>query len=331
MSIVVITATEALNTIKTEPSKILTLKKKIMPQGKSYKGNAFYLSTTWTAGGKTSSGWFNAKDITITRGIADPAKRDPSSKYTIEEQEKMRLQLQSTVSRSGDFGQFLSLFNVEWKAMVGRERTKTGLIGISNRQVHEIVQTVYGSSHPTNAGGEIEDPVVRIKIDFSLFPSSMKPDFLADQPRTQFFDFTKPFTDPTDGKTHYRPATVIDPKTGKEAPVDASNLHLFVTTGSIIRHIRCMISSVAVTSTWVAMQIIANRVIIEKGAPDGFSDEDFEDGPSNGTPVINDTPQSISLPQQPLISLQHHADNTEEDKPITMTDEQSEKLINNIM
>ncbi len=270
----IINASEALNAIKAAPETILTLVKK--PGDKTYTGGVKYLTAQWNIAGKTL-GWFSADNIKITKGMPDiippvPHKNDIDKRTY----ENMRLQIQTSVANAGDFGQFLNLLDPVWTKLVATLSVKGGLIGLSDRKTHCIVQTKTSLKNEENPGALIEDPIIRFKISFAKFPGTFKPESLANQPKTQFFDFKKPYTD-EEGKPQFRQATIKDPVTGKEVLVDESNLHLFLTRNSIIRRGRFMMTSVSISQSYVSFAMEAGRLVIESAPPTVFSDDDFSD------------------------------------------------------
>ncbi len=267
MSLKVITAEEALATIKANPGKVLVVKEK-PGEKKTYKGGAKFLDAHYHIGSTVNKdGWFSFKDVQLTDGIADPAnKADSRTEF-----EPMRLQLQSTVKNAGDFGEFLNLLNKDWTACVDK-LAESGVISLKGKQIHGIVQDKYSDQHKTNPGGDIEDPIVRFKVDFGLYPATYPHKWLQGKPKTTFFDYNTRYID-ENKREQFKPAKVKDPKTGLEVPVTAENVHLFATKGSWIRCGRVNISSVADTKSWISMPIAINKVVIEQGEPEGFSDE----------------------------------------------------------
>ncbi len=265
MSIKVFTAEEALAAVTADVTKVLNIEKK--KEDKAYKGTKF-LNVYWNISNEVKkSGWFSIEDVELTDGVADPAnKNDKRNDF-----EGTRLQLQTTVSKCGAFGQFLLTLNPEFKATLLR-LVEDKTIVLLNRDLHDLVQLTLAMTNEKNPGGIIEDPIIRFKVDFRTFPPTYMHKFMAGLPKTQFFDWNTRYLDDA-GREQFKAAMVTDPVTGLETPVVSENLHLFVTKGSIIRKGRIMMPSVAISSKCVSMPIQINRCVLEPGASAGFSDE----------------------------------------------------------
>jgi hypothetical protein len=207
----------------------------------------------------------------LTCGVADP--EDLNDKRN--EFEGTRLQHQTSVSKAGAFGEFLSKLNPIFKQNV-ETLAANGTISLDKKEIHGLVQTHYSASHPEKPNEPMEDGVVRFKIDFDTFPGMYKHKFLRGQPRTQFFDYSTRYID-ADGREQFKVA-MVENDDGEMEPVTTKNLHKFVTKGSIIRRGRIMMPSVPVSKSYVSLPIVCNRIILETGADDGFSDD---------APVVN--------------------------------------------
>lgn len=266
MSIKVYTAEEALAAVQANPNKVLTAEKK--KDDKPCKGGSRFLNAYWTVGADVKKdGWFSIENIPLSDGIADPSnKNDKRNDF-----DGTRLQLQTSVSRAGAFGQFLNLLNPGWRTYVD-SLIKDGVINANGKKVHDLLQLTLSDNNEKTPGAKIEDPIIRFKIDFGTFPQLYKHKFLVGQPKTQIFDFRTEYTDDK-GNKQYKPAMVKDPATGADVPVNEKNIHLFVTKGSVLRKGRIMITSLAISQSWISLPIYINRAVIEPGAEEGFSDD----------------------------------------------------------
>lgn len=263
MSIKVFTAQECLKAINDDPSKILTIEKK--KDDKEYSGTRFMNAYYNIGDNIKKDGWFSIENVALSNGYADPAdKQDKRNTY-----KGTREQLETTVSKAGDFGQFLLKLNPEWikqaKHIVETDKKADG------QKPHELLQSVLSKKNETNPCGPIEDPIVRFQVDWKNFPAKYKHKFLAGQPRTQFFDYRTKYTD-ENGKVQFKPAVVIGDD-GSEEPVNDKNAHKFITKNSIIRHGRLNAPSVPISQFWISHPCIMTRCVIEPGVEDGFSDE----------------------------------------------------------
>lgn len=264
MSVKVFTAQEALKAVNDDSSKVLVAEKK--KDDKTYKGTRF-LNAYYNIGTDAKKeGWFSIENVELSNGVADPNnKEDKRNEY-----EGTRLQLETTVSKAGDFGEFLLKLNPEWKKLV-TQLSEAGTINMKDRKIHGLVQSTLSDENKTNPGGVLEDPIVRFKIDFDAFPQKYKHKFLVGQPRTQFFDYRTRYVD-ENGREQFKAATVVNDN-GEEELVTDKNMHLFITRGSIIRRGRIMMPSIAVSQSWCSHPIVMNRCVLEPGSEDGFSDD----------------------------------------------------------
>ncbi len=266
MSLKPFDAKDALISIQKNPKSVWMIEaKKEKPGAKKYK--CAFLNVFFNIGNlKKKEGWFNIKDVILTTGVADPKNvADPRNQY-----DSTRRNLQTTVSNSGDIGQFILASNTPFLERID-ELIAEGTIEKGKRDIHQLAQT-HVSNESTNKearGQPIEDPIIRFKIDWGLFPDGYK-SFLAGQTKSQFYDYRTKYTD-EDGRTQYKLATIV--VDGMEVLVNDDNLHLFVTKGSIIREGRIMIQSLSVSAGWISCPMTINRAVIEPGPPEGFSDD----------------------------------------------------------
>jgi len=265
LKIKVFTAEEALAAAKADVSKVLTIEKKKV--SKLYKGTEF-LNAQWNIGASVKKeGWYNIEDVELTDGIADPANKDDKRN----EFDGIRLHLQTTLSRCGPFGEFLMTLNPQWRKQV-TDMGNNNVIDIEGRKIHDLLQLNLSRKNEKNPGGKIEDPIIRFQVEFYPFPAKYPHSFLRGLPKTQFFDARTEYKDEK-GVTQYKIATVTRDD-GSEEPITEANVHKFVTAGSKIVKARLMMHSVPVSSSWVSLPIIANRVVLMPGGAGGFSDDE---------------------------------------------------------
>ncbi len=265
-SIVVFSGKDANAAIKADPTKVLTIEKK--KEDKVYRGNTRYMNATFNIGIHVKkSGWFWANDIEITRGMAAPG--DPNDKRA--ENENMRLVVQTTLSRCGEFGEFLKALNPQWINQVNTMMAN-GDIKEKGKKAKGLFQDKLSDNNTENPGGDIEDPIVRFDIDFKPYAATYYIPELRNTPKSQFLDYGSKYLD-KNNKEQFKPAIVADPTTGLEAPVNANNVHLLVTTGSIIRRGRFVVQTVTIGKTWITLSIELTRAVMEAGPSGGFSDE----------------------------------------------------------
>jgi hypothetical protein len=284
MSFLVFKSEDILRAIQEDPEGVWVIEKKKKEPTKKYK--CTYTDVFFNIGDhKRKHGYFTIKDVILSVGVADKNdSADPRNEF-----DGTRLQLQSSLSKSGAFGSFLAASNPEWKRLF-ELRKADGTINAGSRKWHPLLQT-HVSEESSNAemrGQELEDPIVRFKIDWKPFPEAMKT-FLAGQPKTQFYDYQKSYVD-NDGKTQYELAKVN--VNGEMVLVDDSNLHLFATRGSVIREGTVMIQSVVSSASWISIPITALKIVLESAPEQGF----VEASPVFGKSSATNTNDQVSVP-----------------------------------
>jgi hypothetical protein len=243
---------------------VFTIQKK--KTHKMYKGtyflDAFYMLNDAIP---KAPGWFHIKDVPLTVGVADPAdKEDQRNKF-----DGTRMNVQTSRDKSGNLGVAIDKLEAQWQSQVA-EGIKNGSIIIDNQKIKSLLQYKTSKKNTTAPNAVIDDPPLRMAIDFTPFPKTFVPSFLAGKSRTQLFDFDKPYTNEK-GVTAYREATVI--VGDKEVAVDESNVHLFITNGSVIKTGRIMMTSVSVSDGWISMPINLITATIQRGGDGGFEDD----------------------------------------------------------
>jgi hypothetical protein len=282
MSIKVFTAEESRDATRT--SKVLIVEKK--KEDKAYKGtkffNVFFNINTF----KRKNGWFSAENITLSRGVADPANiEDVRNEF-----KGTRLQLQTTVKRAGAIGEFLLAVHFEWLECV-KHLAEQGIIDLAKRDVHNVVTTHRSLKAKEDPGAELDDPLISFKVDFEKYPAKYPIATLVGQPKTVFLDYDTAYMDGEIEK--YREAKVdVD---GQIVPVAENNLHLFANNGAEMKKLRINIASASQSQGWVSMPVLACRVVLKTGPPEGFSD----DMPSVQSPIRTTMPV-IANPANPV-------------------------------
>lgn len=283
MSYLVFKASDALTAIKNDPEGVWIIEKKKKDPTKQYKCS--YVDVWFTIGNfKHKQGWFSFKNFVLSIGVADKNDlKDPRNKYA-----GTRSQLQSSLSKSGDLGQFIMKSNPQW-ARLFELRKADGTISVGpKRSFHPLLQTHISEEceNTEMRGKELDDPIVRLKIDWIPFPESF-PGFLAKQPRTRFYDYRKSYVD-DEGETQYELAKVK--VNGEEVFVNDDNLHLFATKGSIIHDGTVLIQSVVSSQSWVSIPITVCKVVMEPGPDEGFVEAEVV---FDNTSKPNQQPQSV--------------------------------------
>lgn len=265
----VFTADEFLAAMKANPNSVMSVIKK--KEDKVYKAGSKFMNVKWDiADKKKAEGWFSVEDIPIN------AVQDPSRKKVGAEETKP--QISTSVSRAGSFGEAFSILQPIWYAMIEALIEDGSIKKDDKRTIHDLMQMKISERNEgvddegnALAGQLLEDPVIRFKVEFTNFPPTYPVKFLAGQPKTQLYDYRTKYTD-TKGKEQFKLAVVCDVD-GNETPVGESNLHDFITPGSVLRKGRIMITSVSISQYWISVQIAMNKAVIEPGGEMGFSDD----------------------------------------------------------
>jgi len=246
--------------------QVLTIQKKA--NAKEYGGTKFFDLTFYlSAAAPKVKGWFLIKDVPLTVGVANPKdSEDPRNKF-----KGTRFNVQTSRDASGVFGEAIDLLQPLWIKAVN-DAISSGIIVTEGQKVHDLMQYVTSKKNTTAPNAKIENPPLRMKVDFSLYPGTFSPAFLAGKPRTQLFDYSAQYTD-ANGKIQYKPAMISDDQ-GNEVPVDESNMHLFLVKGSIIRTGRISMTSLAVSDGWVSASIHLVTAVVERGTGGGFDDDE---------------------------------------------------------
>lgn len=280
-TIKVISAIQALEAAQKNPAAVLAIKKKTAKAG-AKKYQVEYFDLRWTAGPVIDGeGWFLVENLTL-RGMAAPG--DSKDQRTTFESTRMRLE--TRLSKAGPFGQFLMMMNAEWIKKV-KDMIAAGDMIEDGQKTHDLLRITLSKKNAENPGGLLEDPTISFQIDFRPFSATYPVKALRGLPKTQFFDASKEFADPTNaaGPKQYAAATVTD-AAGNEIPVDASNIHQFVTHGSILRKGRIHIPSAVISAKYISAPISIQYALIEPSTGDGgFEDPEENEQHQSGATV----------------------------------------------
>jgi len=268
MSLKVFTAAEALDAFHKNPENFLIIEEKKKDPKKLFQGTKFLNAYYNINEHKRKEGWFSIEDVELTVGVVDPTNQDDARSQNT----GMRMQLQTSLEKGGDFAELLYELDPVWKKKVD-ELAEKKLIAKTNRIVHGLLQTHYSERNEEHAGEELETPIIRFKMDFGKFPPAYPHKFLANKQKTQIFDYDKTFID-KNGRKQYKLATVTNDD-GVEEELNIDNMHLFLTKGSVIKKGRISMPSVSAGQVWISLRINLVNAIIQKGPDHGFSD-DFE-------------------------------------------------------
>lgn len=300
-TVIVFTPKDANAAVKADPTKVLNIEKK--KETKKYNGS-YYMNASFNIGNHVKKiGYFSANDIEITRGMAAPGDANDSRA----ENENMRLVVQTTLSKCGEFGEFLRGLNPSWKNQVNT-MIANGDIKEKNKKVKDLFQDKLSENNAKNPGGDIEDPIVRFDIDFKPYSANFYIPELRNTPKTQILDFESKYLD-KNNREQFKPAVVTDPTTGVESPVTAENVHLLMVAGAIIKRGRFVMQTVTVGKAWISLSIELTRAVMEAGPSGGFTDEVYATPEElaeavtaavTATPVVTPVANPVVVPVTPV-------------------------------
>ena len=259
-----ITATgviKALEALRADPAKTLNITNAV-PNPKMH-GSATFRQCRWNVGGKPIDGMFIGRDIMLDNDICDPKNReDARSKY-----ESMRLRLESTVSKSGPTGEFISAAVDRFTADVNARIASGDIVPMEGKDGKNL-NTPLNRSYINKKTKEVmvkDDPTIRWELDFGNYPDKFYIDSMQGTPVTQFFDATKPKD---------AAGTEFEPLLYEGAPVTKDNIHMVVTPDSIIRRLHFTMNSVAISDKGISLKCVANKIVLEVIKKSGVSDDD---------------------------------------------------------
>tara|TARA_R110002153_G_scaffold273997_3_gene446461 strand:+ start:98236 stop:99189 length:954 start_codon:yes stop_codon:yes gene_type:complete len=268
-TVTVYTPSEGTKALAADPNCFKVMAKK---EQKSYKG-AFFLNNHFAnmerngVNKPRADAWFNVAGEIPIGSIIDPAMKkagDDEYKPTISFKK----------SAAPEFGKFLETLEPQWQARIAGLITDKTIKADDQRKTHGLMQYVYGKKHE-KAGEALDEPVIRLKVDFNTFPDKYYLSFLSGKPKTQIFDFEKPIVE--NGVTKYAPATITNDE-GVEEAVSFANLHKFITRGSVAKRMRIDMSSTCVSQYWISLQMHIQEIVIQRGVATGFDEDEIASG-----------------------------------------------------
>lgn len=235
---------------------------------KTFKGGTYFLDNKVTDiehDGKVYAKadiWVSHEEEFPISAVTPPELKKPGM-----EENKPTISFKKSVS--GHLGEMFDKLNTQFHSRVDALCESKAIVK-GARRVHDIMQYKISENAAENPGGDLEDPIGRIKIEEGNFSPKYPLKFLAGKPKTVILDFDKSYTD-DNGIVRYHPATVIN-DAGEEEALCHANMHKFITPGSICKRIRISIGSTCVSGSWISAQISGQEIIIQSGDEGGFTD-----------------------------------------------------------
>jgi hypothetical protein len=277
---------------------LITIRKRPTREGapqKTYHGTAYYSAVFdfTPIGGQVSDGAnFYVDNVVLTSGIMDP-------KFYTGAYAKNRLQLTTKYSVCPELGRFFDKVERAWTAATVRALDEVGTNGkkiipkSQKRKATRLVQRDAKKEEDDDEKIQLNDPIIRFKISFDKYSTTHPVMELRGAPKTIIRDFSSGYID-QQGHKKFPPAMVMNGE--NKVPLDASNIHMFVTRGSTIKRMRFCFDSVSVSEDWFSLSMVVNDVILEHSSASGPEISDDDLNIQNGSSPFDLLGSSLMLP-----------------------------------
>jgi len=279
------------NAVQNNLDTVLTIEKKpVNKNSKTYQVE--YLNTRWNFDGTKRDGWFKITDAVISKGARNPEdKMDQRNNWGV----VPKYNIDIRKSKCGAFGEFLTNLNPVWINTV-QGMVDKGEIKLGRRYIADLLQLKVSEKSQENPGADLEDPIIRLRIDLSKYPAKMPQPYqnFANTPKTAILDGDKIITDPN-GKKSYAPVMVVN-ENGVEELVTEQTLYKVLTYGTKIVEARVDIRSAIISQYCISMPLLASKLIIKQTPTATFDDDEVMEGDAfdtfestTNTPADNNT------------------------------------------
>jgi hypothetical protein len=213
-------------------NKILTLS--VKKNNKSFGGGVYFLNASFNVGdGQTSSDcFFEFKDAAV-RDMPDPSNKTDKRNIV---NNATHGSISTTKSALGGSGEFMHKiyndFSDGFNTLVNSKAIEVIKPGVAGNFKTE------GITNEQNPDGvNYADPLVNMRISWEKFPETFMYKFLQDQPKTRFYDASRPWPDKPAGMLgpKYHDAQVLNPKTNKLEAINDKNVHLLIKKSTYIK------------------------------------------------------------------------------------------------
>lgn len=223
----------------------------------------------------------SASFIEITKGPDDPTKiaededDDPRAKgkNTKGDKEKPRKPtVSTTISKSGDFGFCIDHFDRAWVARIDELRKEEKITEMKTNPL--IQRKISAKNKDLDKEGKplrnrpIQDPIIRMTIDFDKYPEDYFLKFQAGHQKTEILDFNQPYKDAM-GRLQFRPAMFKEKIetdgviTEKTSPVGPDNVHRYLRRGCRIVDGRFHFDSGTESNYGVSVYKLAGKIVVD--------------------------------------------------------------------
>jgi hypothetical protein len=283
------------------------------PKAKPVNNTMFYRVTmnglTVDAQGKEerASGFFTIENVKI-QAVRDASKAEGAAKLA---KPSIAARLSAL---SPDDAFFIRALQDAWLKRVNENLTKPDpehpgetIMDLSGgRKIHDIGQWTFSQRTTVkDKDGKLlkgapmvdedgnSDPIMRWKLQFDkIFHEKCPYGILRGKPKCVIRDGSKPIVE--NGKKTFALATVnVD---GVEQPINAKNVHLFITAGSTLIKGRWMFDSASQSDAWITPDIsMIEAVILPGGGEGGFDDDEIVDDTT-----LDATVDEFSVQERPV-------------------------------
>lgn len=263
----VFTCQEIIDACKKSPSTICSIKEP--KTDKEYKGCKFFPHRFVI--GSDSKDVFKINDvedqhIRITRDMPDPSNKD-------DERNDFKMCVETNVGAAGLLGQMLLVYNGVFleKATALNKTFKWGIP--TKRKLKGYLATHYSDSCPEEKlrGTEREDDKKTIRINikpFEVYENHFNKKMIG-QPKTIIYDYDTRKVQP-DNTVVYQRATVD----GED--LTPENIHMFLTSGSVIRKARFRSGCVSRSKGHVSPELVADTLYVQHRSREYDDEEEYD-------------------------------------------------------
>ncbi len=198
----------------------------------------------------------SVKDVEVSRGVSNPDDKNDKRNDT---SGKMRLKIETTISRSGKYGEMMILLNKVFKERMAEFITTAGL-SPQKTTISDVIQTVMSDTSKT-PGAKIDDPIIRNGFDLEKEVQGEK--------ETRLQEAIPTGVDSTGKKTYDIIAPVVD-----GVAVNNRNIYKLVCDGSVLVSARVHFDSVSLVKGNLALKSHIQTANVLRGAPGKFADDD---------------------------------------------------------
>lgn len=222
----------------------------------------------------SSNGWF------IQHNLDMPVHRDLQPKLDNSPQPIQSTSIAVKLNEAGVFGQFINNIDQLWNVAYETLRIQPQL---KNKPKHDLVTRMFSNSAGVKAGQPLQNPIIRMKLDFTKYSLNHPNKALAGKSKTEIFDTDKPIM--VDGK-----CTAYELYKYNGEDININNVTEVISKCTIIKGIMIDISSIS-AGIFLSIPIRVVKIWI-KNVSSGFSN-DYDE-----LPLYNDAYPIKKAPEE---------------------------------